>query len=239
MKVLKVNYNLQNLTQKPEAHLSDLFILLYSMFLIEKQGGKSSRYVLNKLFPFIFQKLEEKNELKKIFIFNLPFYKMKGGHYNKSLWNKYLKKLERAGLIIENKEASYTISKQAKTLMEDFVKNERTSDKDRKFEELIKEFFKKYLEGNNYNEIYKVLNAFSHTTLVEENGQQIRVDDLEISDYKAIAYNNEDFQKGKRSSIVPEKYLTLLAYKLKENIKVNNQELKKVDALLSSFSCEG
>jgi len=231
MKTIKVDYNLQNLTQAPEAHLSDLFVLLYSIFLIEKGGATPSRYALNKLFPYIFQKLEEQGELEKTIVFNLPFYKMKGGHFNKSLCESYLRKLENADLLREKSGASYILTTQGKNLIEEFAKNERTKSVDKKFEQLVDEFVIKFLRNKNYNEVFTVLNSYSHTTLVNDRGKKVRVDDLEINDLKAISYNSKYFKKGKRSSIVPGEYLTLLAHKLREKIKVSKEAKEIVDSI--------
>jgi len=232
MKTIRVDYNLQDLTQTPEAHLSDLFVLLYSIFLIEEGGATPSKYSLNKLFPYIFQKLEERGRLEESAIFNLPFYKMKGGHYNKSLSALYLRKLEKADLLREKRGASYVLTTQGKSLIKDFIENERAKSENKEFEQLVDEFITKFLRDNNYYEVWTVLNSYSHTTLVEDEGKKVKVEDLERDDLKAISYNDKGFKKGKRSSLVSSEYLTLLAHKLKEKIKVSKKAKEMVDSIL-------
>lgn len=236
MKTITVNYNLQKITQKPEAHLSDLFILLYTIFLIKKNGGIPTRYVLNKLFPYIFDRLEGKGELNKLRIFNLPFYKMKGGHYNKSLSQKYLKSLGEANLVTEEQGAVYELTRRAKEIVKEYFENERVSTESREFEDLVEEFVEKYLKDSEYWKIYKDLGSMSHTMLVEDEGTKKRVDDLEIDDFKAISYNNENFEQGKLSDLVPEPYLTLLAHELQKNQEVTPEDLDQVDSLLSRYA---
>ncbi len=234
MKTIRVDYNLQDLTQTSEAHLSDLFVLLYSIFLIEEGGATPSRYSLNKLFPYVFQKLEERGRLEESAIFNLPFYKWGGGHFNKSLWASYLRKLEKAGLLREKTGASYLLTTQGKSLIKDFTENERAKSEDKEFEQLVDEFITKFLRNKNYNEVWTVLNSYSHTTLVDDEGKKVRVDDLETDDLKAISYNNKDFKKGRRSSIVPSEYLTLLAHKLREEAKISKEAKEIVDTMFSA-----
>lgn len=234
MKTIRVSYNLQELTQTPEAHLSDLFVLLYTMFLVEQQKVKSSRYSLNKLFPYIFTKLEEGGNIDSLRVFNLPFYKMKGGHYNKSLRDRYLKKLTGAGLIEETERYCYVLTSKARKLMREFYNSERKETESNLFESLVDEFVKKYLQGRDDDEVYKGLWAFSHTTLVDDDGRTITVDNLQIDDNKAIAYNGRDFKEGRRSSIVPPEYLTALAYELRNRVKISGKDRIAADSLLSS-----
>lgn len=234
MKTVKVDYNLQDLTQTPEAHLSDLFVLLYSMFLIEKQGATSSKYSLNKLFPYIFEKLEEKDTLDSTAIFNLPFYKMKYGHYNKSLCVAYLKKLEKADLLREKPNASYALTAKGKLLIKNFSEQVSARPKNKEFEQIVGEFTSKFLKGKNYYEVLKVLRSYSHTSLVDDRRKRVRVDDLETNDNIAIAYNHKNFKKGKRADIVPSEYLTLLAHKLREKTKVTKEAKEIVDAMFSA-----
>lgn len=236
MKTITVNYNLQKITQKPEAHLSDLFILLYTIFLIKKNGGIPTRYVLNKLFPYIFDRLESKGELNKLRIFNLPFYKMKGGHYNKSLSQKYLKSLGEANLVTEEQGAAYELTRRAKEIVKEYSDDERVLAESKEFEDLVEEFVERYLKDSEYWKIYKDLGSMSHTMLVEDEGIKKRVDDLEIDDFKAISYNNENFEQGKLSDLVPEPYLTLLAHELQKNQEVTPEDLDQVDSLLSRYA---
>lgn len=236
MKTIRTDYNLQEITQKADAYLSDLFILLYSMFLIEKSGSVPSRYSLNKLFPFIFDKLEGEGKLEDLRIFNLPFYKMQGGHFNKSLKQRYLKKLEEAGLIEPRGQASYKLTRRSTELMQQFYREEGRRVESREFEDLVNEYCQRFLKGRNYNEILSLLRAFSHTLLVEDNGEKVSVDALEIDDYKAISYNGKDFKEGKRSNLIPPQYLTLLAYELQRNQEVDREDLKTVDSLLSRYA---
>lgn len=236
MKTITVNYNLQQITQIPEAHLSDLFILLYTIFLIKKNHGTPTKYVLNKLFPYIFDKLESKGELNKLMIFNLPFYKMKGGHYNKSLSQKYLKSLTDANLVTEEQGAAYELTSRAKTIVKEYLEDAGTSAESKEFENLVEEFVEKFLKDSDYWKIYKDLGSMSHTMLVEDEGTKKRVDDLEIDDSKAISYNNENFKQGKLSNLVSEPYLTLLAHELQKNQEVTSEDLKQVDTLLSRYA---
>lgn len=236
MKTITVNYNLQQITQRPEAHLSDLFILLYTIFLIKKNGGTPTRYVLNKLFPYIFDKLESKGELSKLMIFNLPFYKMKGGHYNKSLSQKYLKTLADSNLVIAEQGAAYELTSRAKAIIKEYLEDKGIPAESNEFENLVEEFVKKFLKDSDYWKIYKDLGSMSHTMLVEDSGSKKRVDDLEIDDFKAISYNSANFKKGEPSDLVPEPYLTLLAHELQENQEVTKEDLEQVDALLSRYA---
>lgn len=237
MKTITVNYNLQKITQKPEAHLSDLFILLYTIFLIKKHGGTPSKYALNKVFPYIFDKLETKGELNRLMIFNLPFYKMKGGHYNKSLSHKYLKTLAKSNLITEEQGAAYVLTNRAKALIKEYLEDKEASiESKEEFENLVEEFVEKFLKDSNYNQIYKDLNSMSHTMLVEDEGSKKRVDDLEIDDFKAISYNSENFEQGKPSDLVPEPYLTILAHELQKSQEVTQEDLEQVDTLLSRYA---
>lgn len=234
MKVIKVNYNLQDITQTPKAALSDLFILLYSIHLLEEQGVRPSILTLNKLYPFIFQRLEEKNDLNKLHVFNLPFYKMQRGHYNKSLKNKYLAKLLKADLVEEGKEASYGLKGESKRMIRDFHQELGAKEQNKKFVSLVTEYVKRFISGRSYNDVYSSLRYFSHTTLVEKRGEEINVHELPIDDNSAIAYNDPNFKKGKPSNLVPEGYLTLLGHMLQENIRPTKSSKELVETLLQS-----
>jgi len=237
MKTKKVDYNLQNITQNSEAHLSDLFILLYSIFLIDEAGGTPSRYAFNKLFPFIFDELERRlDEGESLHIFNLPFYKMRQGHFNKSLGRKYLKTLKEAGLINAKPMASYELTDRASKIIKQYHRELRQPAENKQFEELVTEFTKKFLEGRSYDEVWSALNEFSHSMLVEDEGVVKAVDNIEVDsrDNTAISYNSEDFKEGKPSDIVTRPYLTLLASELlqTEEPEVEPEELAKVSDLL-------
>lgn len=233
MKVIKVGYNLQDITQASKATLSDLFILLYSIHLLEEQGVKTSILTLNKLYPFIFQRLEEKNELDKLHVFNLPFYKMDKGHYNKSLKNKYLAKLLEAGLVEEGEKASYKLKDESKRMISGFHQELGAKEQNKKFASLITEYVKRFIEGRSYNDVYNSLCYFSHTSLVEKKGEGISVHELPVDDNSAIAYNDPHFKIGKPSNLVPDEYLTLLGYMLQEKVKPTKSSEKFVETLLS------
>jgi len=234
VKVIEVNYNLQNNTQTPKATLSDLFILLYSIYLLEEKGANPSILTLNKLYPFIFQKLEEKNELDKLQVFNLPFYKMDKGHYNKSLKNNYLARLLKANLIEKGAEASYKLKSETKRMISGFHKELGANDYNKEFVSLVTEYITLFIEGRNYNDVYNALHDFSHGSIVEKEGKKISVHELATDDNLAIAYNSPDFKVGKPSNLVPTEYLTLLGYMLQENVKPNESSKELVETLLQS-----
>ena len=234
MKVIEVSYNLQANTQTSKATLSDLFILLYSIYLLQERGAKPSILTLNKLYPYIFQKLEEKNELDKLQVFNLPFYKMDRGHYNKSLKNKYLAKLLEAGLVEEGDESSYKLKSNARSMIRDFYEESKENDYNKEFVSLVTEYVKRFIEGRNYNDIYNALHHFSHSSLVEKSGEMTSVHELDTDDNSAIAYNTPDFREGKPSNLVPTEYLTLLGYMLQENVKPTESSKELVETLLQS-----
>lgn len=233
MKTIKVDYNLQDITQRPEAHLSDLFITLYTMFLMESEGTIASRYSLNKIFPYIFDRLEKEDKIENYTLFNLPFYKFKGGHYNKSLIKVYLKSLIDAGLVKQISPSRYKLNKQAKKFIQDFSDKERGVAKNTDFEKLVLEYSKRFLKTKKYWEIYTNLRAMSHTLLVEDQKKTVTVGELKNDDNKAISYNHRYFKKGKTSNLIPKAYLTLLAYELQKNLKPTSQDLEKVKLLLS------
>jgi len=231
MKTIHTGYNLQNITQKPEAYLSDLFILLYSIYLIDKNGANTTKLALMKLYPYIFDRLESADKLEKIAIFNLPFYKMIHGHYNRSLIDKYIKKLKEAGLLNQS-GISYSLTRESQQLMNNFYKKMR-EDSDKLLEELIGEFSIKFLNSDN-NKSFQALSYVSHRMIVDDNGVKKTVDDLEIDDNTAISYNFEDFKEGRQSDIVPDQYLTLLASQLQEKDSVNQEDLDTVEKLFPS-----
>lgn len=229
MKTIKKTYNLQTLTQLTEANLSDLFIILASMFLIEKNKGVPSTYSLNKLFPYIFNELESQRKLDELSIFNLPFYRMKGGHYNQSLGKKYMKKLIQAGLVKQlDKECLYSLNLKAKKLIEEYFKEKQNDQNVKAFINMVGEFTIKFLKGKNYNQVQNSLYCFSHNLIVEDQGEKICVDQLKITseDNIAISYNNENFEEGQRSDLVPRPYITKLAYELQENEPINEKTLE-------------
>lgn len=232
MKTIKTKYNLQMITQKPEAYLSDLFILLYSIYIIDKDRGTPTRYSLNKLFPFIFDKLESSRELDKLVIFNLPFYKMRDGHYNKSLVTKYLKKLEENELV-QSEGYSYKVTPLSKKILDSFYKDQKENSLNKTFLNLVNNFVLQYLHPSSRMS-FDALRAFSHRMIVEDEGINKTVDDLETNDFKAISYNIKNFKDGQKSNLVPDQYLTLLASHLQNKPKINKEDLATVEKLLST-----
>jgi hypothetical protein len=235
MKTISVDYNLQDLTQTPEATLSDLFILLYSIYLLEESGALPSRLALNKLYPFIFQKLEEANKLNKIQIFNLPFYKMDEGHYNKAIREKYLKKLLKSKLIKPMNDTSYGLTPKAAKMIKDYVDDKRIRKSREQFKKIVNDYSKTFLYGKKYQEIFLNLKGYSHNTAIEDEGKKISVHDLPKTDFKAIAYNSPDFKTGKVSNIVPEEYLEILAHEMQSSIEINEKDKQLAKKLLSTL----
>lgn len=237
MRTVKVGYNLQNITQTPSAHLSDLFILLYTIFLIEEAGGVASKIALNKIFPFVFDHLEKIGKIEEIKIFNLPFYKMQYGHYNKSLVEKYLKELERADLVkSRDKRTNYY---ELTTRTESFLKKYRSTVRSKAtdkifFEDLVTAFTLGYLKNASSIKVFETLKKLSHTMLVKDNGQIKSVGQLPTDDNKAVSYNNKNFRKGEPSNIVPHPYLTLLANELQQahESEIEEKDLAQVKSLL-------
>ena len=230
MKTINTKYNLQEITQKPEAYLSDLFILLYSIYLIDKGRSTPTRYSLNKLFPFIFDKLESSRELDKLVIFNLPFYKMRDGHYNKSIVTKYLKKLEENELV-QSEGYTYKLTPSSKKILDSFYKDQKENSLNKTFLNLVNNFVLQYLHPNS-SMSFAALRTFSHRMIVEDEGISKTVDDLETNDFKAISYNIKNFKDGQKSNLIPDQYLTLLASHLQNKPKINKEDLATVEKLL-------
>ena len=100
--VVKKEYRLDSkLPKKAEAQLSDLFFLLYLLYLGTLKRIPISKYGINKCIADIFIALEKDHKLNNIKIFNIPLYKHQHGHCNEVIEKKYIKELLEAGLIEE------------------------------------------------------------------------------------------------------------------------------------------
>ena len=96
-KVIETKRDLRTPPKKSEAYLSDLFFVLYLIYL----SKTITRINIQKGIVYVLEKLLEKNKLDDIKIFNLSFYRWGYGDYNKSISTNYLPELLKGGLIEE------------------------------------------------------------------------------------------------------------------------------------------
>lgn len=160
---------------------------------------------------------------------------MSYGHYNKSLCLKYIKQLSQAELINEANNILYTLTGKGKTLISEYYQEKKNTPEVKEFKEIVDEFTNKFIKGRNNFQIYSNLSSFSHTLLVEDNGNTISVDKLPVNDSKAISYNSKNFKHGKRSDLVSRSYLTKLSYELQNMEKASEEDFSLANELLSTI----
>jgi hypothetical protein len=205
------------LPQKADAQLSDLFFLLYILYLGTLRRIPISKFGINKCIADIYIYLERQNKIDDIKIFNIPLYKHQYGHLNEVIEKKYINELLTTGLVKEGGFHSYLLGDKAFKLMEQYDTNQNEENK-KLIEGEMLIFMEKYLKDFDFG----LLKGDSHKQKIEDlDGKTKTVHDLPIEKTKAIAYNSsfEDFDKlkiGQVSSIIPTRFLTALSALLEE-----------------------
>lgn len=223
-KIIETKRNLCTPPKKTEAYLSDVFFILYLIYLSKKM----SRINIQKIIVYTLVKLLEKDKLNEIKIFNLPFYCWKYGDYNKCISTNYIPELLKGGLIeeVDGDKNEYISTNKAERLFKKYEEENITNKKLL----LVKEIIDSYPKDR-----ISFLNTFraSHKRKVEDNGKELSVDDLRPDEKKAIAYNsNPDNVEGFKSNIVSTNYLlalgSLLEEEKPEERKESSEEQEKI-----------
>jgi hypothetical protein len=231
-KAIKTNRSLRIPPKKSEAYLSDLFFILYFIYL--NKDKTRSKVNIQKGIVYVLEKLLERGKLEDIKIFNLPFYRWQYGDYNKYIASGYLPELLGGNLIEEGKnEYSYITTEKANKLLERFEKenssNENLSS--------IKEIINSYPNENGF--IHAV--RYSHNRKVKVGEEEKSVDSLPKDETVAIAYNsNPENQDGLKSNIFPTNYLLALNSLLEETkLEQNKSSLIESEIVKKLFEGAG
>lgn len=207
-KVIETQRDLRTPPKKSEAYLSDLFFVLYLIYL----SKTISKINIQKGIVYVLEKLLEKNKLDDIKIFNLSFYRWGYGDYNKCISTNYIPELLKGGLIDEvNKgKNEYTLTAKTEKLFKRYEKENASNEK----LVLVREIIDTYPEDRKG---FPFPFRYSHKRKVEYEGKELSVDDLEPDENKAIAYNtNPNDTEGFKSNIVSTNYLLAISSLLEE-----------------------
>ncbi|OGZ78710.1 MAG: hypothetical protein A2528_03355 [Candidatus Staskawiczbacteria bacterium RIFOXYD2_FULL_37_9] len=207
-KAIKTNRSLRIPPKKSEAYLSDLFFILYFIYL--NKDKTRSKINIQKGIVYVLEKLLEKGKLDDIKVFNLPFYRWTFGDYNKYIATGYLPELMGGNLIDEGEQPyNYKTTEKANKFLERFEK-ENSSNEDLL---LIKDIINSYPNENDFWKPFR----FSHERKVKVGEQEKSVDSLEKDESIAIAYNsNPEDEDGSKSNIISTSYLLALNSLLEE-----------------------
>ncbi|MAG44828.1 hypothetical protein CL633_02975 [bacterium] len=234
--VKTVNYNLKLIPQKADAYLSDLFFILYFLYIANKKKKTIDKAGLQKGIAYIFEKLNNKNKADKIKVFNLPLYRYKHGDYNKSIDDVYANKLSKNDLL-EIDGVNYKLTNKAIELIQDFDKSEENEDK-----KIVDSIIKEYID-KNIGFSFSRVRLWSHSRKVLNNDNETTVDKLTNDERKAIAYNAspqkvnfDKFKKGRKATIFPTQYLLKLNSLFEEaEMAINPIEPAEQNTILSEL----
>lgn len=217
--VKTVNYNLKRVPENAEAYLSNLFFILYFLYIAKKGGKKIEKAELQKGIADIYERLLEEGRIDTIKVFNLPLYRYHYGHYNQAIETEYTNRLVKGNLVDyspKNKYA-YVLTQKALELMERYDNTVQTEDKN-----FIKNTIQDYTRKNFIADFGRLIHH-SHEKKVIYNNEIKAIDDLPEDELKAVAYNAspqsvnfDDFRKGIKATIFPTDYLLKLNSLLEE-----------------------
>jgi len=202
-KVVETQRDLRTPPKKSEAYLSDLFFVLYLIYL----SKTISKINIQKCIVYVLEKLLEKNKLDDIKVFNLSFYRWGYGDYNKCISTDYIPELLRGGLIeeVDGDKNGYTLTAEAGKLFKRYEKENASNEKLL----LVQEIIGTYPEDRKG---FLFPFGYSHKRKVEYKGKELSIDDLEPDESKATAYNtNPNEIEGFKSNIVSTNYLLALS----------------------------
>ena len=243
-KVIKTEQSLKKPPRKAEAYLSDLFFILYFIYLHQKKNKKLDKINLQKGIVYILEELQKQGKIDEIKIFNLAFYPWLHGDYNKIISENYIPKLLR-GSLIEEEGVYYRTTGRAKKLLE-MYENENVDNQNLK---TINEIFDNYPEGLRGS--FRKARQYSHGRKVLVNDKVKLIDDLVLreeedfskNEHTATAYNSspkkiKELEDGFKSNIVNTNYLLALN-SLLEEINFEQEEsknsIKKYDKIIKGI----
>jgi len=234
--VKDATYNLRQVPERADAYLSDLFFILYFLYVAHKANKTIDKVKLQKGIADVFEQLNNKDKADKIKVFNLPLYRYHYGDYNKSIQSEYANKLLKDDLIDEIGN-NYKLAPQALRLMKEFDASEASAEK-----VTVTSIIKNYIDKNVGLGFGRIVWR-AHSRKIINNGKQTTVDKLENNEKRAIAYNAspeqanfDEFRKGRKATIFPTQYLLRLNSLLEEaEMAMSPINSTEQDAILSEL----
>lgn len=213
---IRAKNSLDEVKFKAEAQLSDMFFILYLLYQVSANELKISKYGINKLITYLLDDLEKNRLLEQNHYFNLPLYKWQHGTFNQAIENRYLKELTKGGLVKLDPTNAFTFfpTEKAIKFIEEYKNYIEKDEKVLRLDDIIDRFSEKYLAGYVH---FGELKEYSHGIEVKSDNKVVTVHDLANDDSVAVVYNKEDFTTGKIADIVPQEFLTKLAFLIQEN----------------------
>jgi len=238
---IKTKYSLDEfLPKKADAQLSDLFFILYVIYMGSLRRIPISIIGINKCIAEIVLYLEKERKLDEIKIFNVPFYKHQHGHCNEIIKEKYIQELLNAELIGSEPmyPHAYFLTDKSVELIEKYYSNVASENKKKIEKEIIK-FIDVYMKDFDFG----ILKKHFHNEYIKDiNGKNRKIHTLPIEKEKAIAYNASPknfpkLEEGQASNIIPTEYLTALSVLLEkdetEDKKLTQEEKKYLDKIFN------
>lgn len=214
-KAIHSSESLRRLNLNAEAKLSDMFILLYALYLISANETKISKISIHKLITYVLETLEDNKKRAEIHLFNLPQYKWQYGTYNQSLETEYLNTLT-SGLLIKRdplNPLNYSLTEDGLKLIEEYIDRVPKNNNVDFFDDTVNKFSDTYLRDFSFDKV----RDYSHNIKISVDNSTKKVHDLDNNDKLAIIYNSEDFNNGKRADIIPPEFITKLSLLLEES----------------------